>query len=353
MEGAILGCGNPLLDISSTVEQEMLDKYEVTLGNAILAEDKHMPVYEELANLPTCEYIAGGSTMNSIRVAQWVLQQPGAAHYSGCIGQDKFGAQLEQCVSDAGVTAHFQIDEKRPTGTCAVLVKQHERSLIANLAAANHFEQSHLETPAMKEAVARAKIIYCAGFFLTVSPPSIMQMAEHALANGQLFAMNLSAPFICQYFKEPLLQALEYVDILFANETESHAFGEALGLEDLSTEAVARHVAAMPKKGDRPRTVVFTQGAEPVIVVTQNGQHIEVFDVPALAEDKIVDVNGAGDAFVGGFVAMQVQGKPMNQCVRAGIAASRYMIQRAGTSTSGVLDFDAAAAAPADEVKDL
>ncbi len=59
LEGAILGMCNPLLDISSDVPAEFLEKYEVSLNNAILAEEKHIPLYEDLiANYPV-QYIAG------------------------------------------------------------------------------------------------------------------------------------------------------------------------------------------------------------------------------------------------------------------------------------------------------
>lgn len=33
--------------------------------------------------------------------------------------------------------------------------------------------------------------------------------------------MNLSAPFLSQFFKEPLMNAMPYVDIIFGNETVS------------------------------------------------------------------------------------------------------------------------------------
>merc|ERR1712238_372233 len=46
--GLLLGVGNPLLDISAEVGQEMLDKYDVKLDAAILAEEKHLPVYDDL-----------------------------------------------------------------------------------------------------------------------------------------------------------------------------------------------------------------------------------------------------------------------------------------------------------------
>lgn len=50
------------------------------------------------------EYIAGGATQNSIRVAQWMLQVPGATTYMGCVGNDEFAAKMTETASQDGVT---------------------------------------------------------------------------------------------------------------------------------------------------------------------------------------------------------------------------------------------------------
>ncbi|GFZ11390.1 adenosine kinase 1 [Actinidia rufa] len=102
-EGVLLGMGNPLLDISSHVDQDFLDKFDIKLNNAILAEEKHVPMYDEMASKYNVEYIAGGATQNSIRVAQWMLQIPGATSYMGCIGKDKFGEEMKKHSKLAGV----------------------------------------------------------------------------------------------------------------------------------------------------------------------------------------------------------------------------------------------------------
>ncbi|ETE58820.1 hypothetical protein L345_15456, partial [Ophiophagus hannah] len=57
------------------------------------------------------------------------------------------------------------------------------------------------------------------GFFLTVSPESIMKVATQASANNKIFTLNLSAPFISQFYKDQLMEVMPYVDILFGNET--------------------------------------------------------------------------------------------------------------------------------------
>ena len=67
---SIVGFGNPLLDISTEVTDQLLQRYDLTLNNAILAEEKHIPLYQELVHNYKCDFIAGGATRNTIRVAQ-------------------------------------------------------------------------------------------------------------------------------------------------------------------------------------------------------------------------------------------------------------------------------------------
>lgn len=64
-------------------------------------------------------------------------------------------------------------------------------------------------------------VSYLQGFFLTVSPESILKVSKHASDNNKIFGLNLSAPFISQFFKEPLMKVMPYVDIIFGNETVS------------------------------------------------------------------------------------------------------------------------------------
>ena len=176
-----MGMGNPLLDISAEVGQDVLDKYEVKLDSAILAEEKHLPIYKDLMDNYNAGFIAGGATQNSIRIAQWMLTASGmenATAFMGCVGKDEYGDKLKECATKDGVLTHYMVDESTGTGTCAVLVKDGERSLVANLAAANNFKKDHLETAESKAIYKTAKFYYIAGFFLTVSVESLEIVAN-------------------------------------------------------------------------------------------------------------------------------------------------------------------------------
>jgi len=325
--------------MSVDADQAILDKYDVKLDAAILAEDKHQPLYQELVTTyaDSLQYIAGGATQNSMRVAQWMLEKPGQVAYMGCVGNDQYGKQLKECATADGVLVHYMEDESTPTGTCAALIHGGERALVANLAAANNFKESHLDTPKSKEIVAAAQYYYSAGFFLTVSTESLVRVAEEMVAKNGVVCVNLSAPFIVDFFTDNLNKAIEYADFLFGNESEAAAFAKKNGKDENDLQAAALYAASLPKKGSRPRTVVFTQGSQNTLVACEG--KVTVYPVDPLPKEQLVDTNGAGDAFVGGFLSQLVQNKSMDDCVKAGHWAARQIIQTSGTTLSKTCDY--------------
>ncbi|KAJ1271887.1 hypothetical protein BS78_06G160100 [Paspalum vaginatum] len=268
-----------------------------------------------------------------------MLQVPGATSYIGCIGKDKFGEEMKKNAHAAGINAHYCEDENAPTGTCAVCIVGGERSLIANLSAANCYKSEHLKEPENWALVEKAKIIYIAGFFLTVSPDSIQLVAEHSAATNKVFMMNLSAPFICEFYRDVQEKALPYVDYIFGNETEARTFAKVRGWETENVEEIALKISQLPKaSGTHKRITVITQGCDPV-VVADDGK-VKTFPVILLPKEKLVDTNGAGDAFVGGFLSQLVREKSIDECVRAACYAANVVIQRSGCTYPEKPDFN-------------
>ncbi|PBC25238.1 Adenosine kinase [Apis cerana cerana] len=333
-----LGMGNPLLDISATVDSNFLKKYDLNANDAILAEEKHKPMYDELIELYKADFIAGGSVQNTMRVAQWFLGKPNIATYMGCVGMDKYSKILEDRARADGLNVRYQYTQKEPTGTCAVLITGNERSLCANLAAATCFSLSHIEETENKNLIEIAEYIYVSGFFLTVSPETIQVIAKHAFEKNKIFIMNLSAPFLCEYYKKPMLAALPYVDILFGNEVEADAFAKANDFQTTNRKEIALKLSQMEKiNKKRQRIVIITQGPDNILVVKDN--IIKEFAAMRLPEEKVVDTNGAGDAFVGGFLAQFVQGRSIEVCVKCGIWAATQILQRSGCTYEGKPNF--------------
>eukprot|EP01114_Cavostelium_apophysatum_P005418 TRINITY_DN1637_c0_g1_i1.p1 TRINITY_DN1637_c0_g1~~TRINITY_DN1637_c0_g1_i1.p1 ORF type:complete len:358 (+),score=110.85 TRINITY_DN1637_c0_g1_i1:41-1075(+) len=330
LQGILLGFGNPLLDISATVEKSLLDKYELKPANAIMADPKHVPLYDELVKNYQVEYIAGGAAQNSIRAASWLLQTPGAAGYIGCIGNDENGKNMKKAAEGYGVTTHYLVNNEVPTGTCAVLLTDKERSLVANLAAAEKYKKEHFDSAEIQAVVKKAQYFYTTGFVLTHSTETVVALGQHAKETDKHLVLNLSAPFVINFFWDNLSKVIPFADVIICNEDEAANLGQKMNWgADLSE--IAKHLQQYAKENtSRKRIVVFTQGAKETIVCTEQG--ISKHPVIELKKEQLVDTNGAGDSFVGGFLSQYVQNKSLEECVRAGHYCAWECVQRSGAT---------------------
>ena len=87
----LLGLGNPILDISASVDHAFLAKYNLELNGTQHVANESIFRELELGEFDI-EYIAGGSVDNACRVAQQMLKdKAGIVGYFGCIGKDENG----------------------------------------------------------------------------------------------------------------------------------------------------------------------------------------------------------------------------------------------------------------------
>ena len=129
---------------------------------------------------------------------------------------------------------------------------------------------------------------------------------------------------------------LPYTDVIIGNESEAEAWATATGLPNVKDlPAIARSIALHSKSNpSRPRIVIFTQGAEKTIVVASDKPDSPLsFPVEPLTDSQIVDTNGAGDAFAGGFLGALVAGKSLDDSVLAGHALARACVQQVSSRT--------------------
>merc|ERR1711870_107997 len=151
--------------------------------------------------------------------------------------------------------------------------------------------------------------------------------------------MNISAPFIVQVppFRKVLEDTLPLVDFLFGNETEARTYAEVAGWETEDVSFIATRLSLVPSAKGVKRTVVITQGCDPTVVAI-NG-HVTEHPIIALPKEKLVDTNGAGDSYVGGFLAALSKGLPIADCCKAGAYAASVIVQHSGCTSPATPDY--------------
>jgi len=323
--------GNPLLDMQVTNGEKLLEKYGLKADNAILAEEKHAGIYEELVKEYKVTYVAGGAAQNAARGAAYILP-PKSVVYTGAVGDDDLAEQLKQANKREGLDQVYQVKKGEKTGACAVIITGHSRSLVTTLRVAEKFEKSHLSSPEVAPLVEKAKFYYIEGYFLTHGVDSALYLSSISAAAGKTFVMNFSAPFIPQFYTKQLQDILPHTDVIIGNESEAEAWASATGLSDIKDiSGIARSIALLPKSNpSRPRIVIITQGAQKTVVAISDQSDIKSFPVHPLADAQIVDTNGAGDAFAGGLLGALVTGKNLDDSILAGHALARACVQQVG-----------------------
>ncbi|KAK9319580.1 Ribokinase-like protein [Lipomyces orientalis] len=320
MPFSLLCLGNPLLDIQAVCPTEFLEKYGLNANDAILAEARHMPIYDEILKYDA-KFLAGGAAQNTARGAQYVLP-PDSVVYCGCVGEDKFSGLLREANKKEGLYSAYLVEKDQPTGKCAVIVTGTDRSLVTDLSAANHYKIDHLKSPEIWKFVEDSQFYYVGGYHLTVCVPAILALGQHAAETNKVFSMNLSAPFLAQFFKDQMDSVAPYWDILVGNESEAAAYAESHGLGITDVTEIAKAIATLPKANTkRPRYVVITQGSDSTIVVSADTTGVtstKVYPIRPIAASEIVDTNGAGDSFAGGFIGSVVAGKSIDEAVEVG-----------------------------------
>jgi adenosine kinase len=105
--------------------ENIISKYNLKDNDAILADERLEPIYEELVREHKVVYVAGGAAQNTARGAAYILP-PNSVVFAGCVGDDELAEQLREANRREGVLDVYQVN-KGKTGACAALINGQHR----------------------------------------------------------------------------------------------------------------------------------------------------------------------------------------------------------------------------------
>jgi sugar/nucleoside kinase (ribokinase family) len=114
---------------------------------------------------------------------------------------------------------------------------------------------------------------------------------------------------------------LGFINVLKSTPTEIETL---TGLSDLDSA-----IKAVKNRG--VNIVIVTLGAEGALVAVEDTIH----RVPAYKPEKLVDPTGAGDAFIGAFLAEYARGEDCAWCSQVGSAAASLVVEGIGPTSFG------------------
>lgn len=227
--------------------------------------------------------------------------------HAGKISQD--GVWIKEKLQISGVDTSLIKTVDKPTGHAIIQVnKDGENSIIIHGGANQTFNDNDIE-----EVLNSAK---AGDFLLLQNEINAVKKVLQRTQNKDLTVVFNPAPMTDVLKNYPL----ELVDIFILNEVE----GETLTDKNDSNEILNTMQKLYPKS-----RIVLTLGKEGVIYA-DNKQRIKT----AALKVKAIDTTGAGDTFIGYFLAELMLGSEIEKCLEMGVKASALCVTRRGAADS-------------------
>ncbi len=305
----IIGLGNALVDILVKMdEDELLNELALPKASMqLIDEGKLSTIENKLASLRT-RRSTGGAAGNTISALAKLGAQPG---FIGKVGNDEVGTYFKRSMKRLGVEAHL-LNGELPTGIASTFVSPDgERTFATYLGAAATLHAEDLT----RDMFVGYTYLYIEGYLLQDHELILraMQLAKEA---GLQICLDMASYNVVKEERDFFdLLITQYVDIVFANETEAEAFTGKSPKEALNDIASKCSIA--------------------VVKARKEGSYIkrgtESIQVSAPAVKKVVDTTGAGDFYAAGFMYGLTCGYSFEKCAQISSILAGAVIQVLGT----------------------
>ena len=294
----IVVIGNANVDLTTYVEKAP------TEGETVLGHDFTIGMGGKGANQAVAAARAGGEVS-----------------FIGRVGDDTFGALMLENLGHEGLHLEHLRQISGKSGVASIYVDADGSNRIAVYTGASGTLDGEVATTSVREHVGFRYLVSQ----LEISHEAVLAALQAAKEAGATTVLNI-APYSAM---EPGI--LENTDWLIANEGEIDALVRAHGLP-LSTALTPEALqVALPQWAEALGcNIVVTLGEQGAIGYVPGEEPCWYSTPPVTALDTV----GAGDCFVGYFVALLDQGLTWQQALAGGVIAASESVQRAGAQSS-------------------
>ena len=307
---SILGIGNALTDILAILpDDSLLKEYHLPLGSMQHVDmETGDRIWSALKKVGV-KYVPGGSAANTITCTS-IFGMPSG--YIGKIGDDDLGQLFRSTMEQYGVRTTMLHSDKS-SGRCMVFITgaNAERTFADYMGAALEMGPDDLKP----EYFEGYDYFHIEGY-LVQNQDLIARAVQMAREAGCIISIDMASYNVVESNDAFLHNLIDrYVDIVFANESESRAFTKKDNpIESLRELAEHCGIAALK---------VGKDGSW----VKRGDEEIYIPAWPATP----VDGTGAGDTYAAGFLYAHSLGMPLKVCGEVGSIIAAKVVEVVGT----------------------
>ena len=305
---SILGIGNALTDILAILPDDtLLQTYHLPKGSMQhVDEATGIKIWKRLKNMGV-QYVPGGSAANTI-TGTAIFGMPSA--FIGKVGDDELGSLFKTGQEVHGIKPTL-LKGSAASGRAMVFVTapNAERTFAVYLGAAIELGPDDLSASQFKGH----DYFHIEGY-LVQNQSLVRRAVELAKAEGMIISIDMASYNVVESNRAFLHDIIEnYVDIVFANETEAKA------LTGKEPEDALDYISNLCK------IAVVKLGPHGSIVKSGN-KFYNIAPYPAVS----LDATGAGDIYAAGFLYAHASGMSIDICGQVGSIISAKVVEVIG-----------------------
>lgn len=305
---SILGIGNALTDILAVLEDTtLLTRYNLPIGSMQHVDrETGEKIWETLKTMGV-QYVAGGSAANTI-TATAVLGMPST--FIGKVGNDELGSLFKSDLARNGIKSTL-FKGVAPSGRAMVFITapNAERTFAVYLGASIEMGPEELSL----EQFQGHDYFHIEGY-LVQNHALLRKAVELAKEAGMIISIDMASYNVVESNYNFLLEIVkDYVDIVFANETEAQVFTKREPRKALDELAKLCEIAVVKIGKDGS---MLKRGTD--------YHYIEAW--PA----NTIDATGAGDIYAAGFLFAHSHGLSLRECGQVGSIVAAKVVEVIG-----------------------
>lgn len=303
----VLGMGNAIVDVLTFIEDDsLLQELNLPKGSMQLIENETLEnLTDSLVELESY-MVTGGSASNTI---SGIAKLNVRAGFVGKVGDDAVGEFFKTDSIANGVRAHLSTSELL-SGQCLVLVSPDgERTMCTYLGAACQLFAEELNI----HMFGGYDYFHIEGY-LVQNHDLIRKACKLAKEAGCKVSIDLASYNVVEANKDFLYEIVsDFVDIVFANEEEAHAY---TGLEaEAALHEIAKHCDIAVVKIGKKGSLIKAYGTE--------------YRADAI-QANCIDTTGAGDLYASGFLYGMCEGLSFDKCGQIGSILAGNIVEVVG-----------------------
>ncbi len=306
---SILGIGNALTDILAILpDDSLLSKFHLPKGSMQHVDEATGNKIWNVLKPMGVEYVPGGSAANTM-AGTAIFGMPSG--FIGKIGNDELGSLFKTGQENIGIKPTL-LTGKASSGRATVFITapNAERTFATYLGAAIELTADDLKPEYFKGY----DYFHIEGY-LVQNHALVRRAVELAKEAGSIISIDMASYNVVESNLAFLHDIVEnYVDIVFANETESKYFTGKEPREALDEIAKICKIA--------------------VVKLGPNGSMVKCGDEFHFVQPwpgKAIDATGAGDIYAAGFIYAHSLGMPIKVCGEVGSIISAQVVQVIGS----------------------